>query len=246
MITNRAFILSLVAVSLLAGPAMAQQGFAANSFSAHPSRDGRCRGDTGLGDKDRSEKACLEQLTGIVTRQGESLRLTFQNGSSRVYEDRSAGCDQGESDDCVDYKISGYFAKHGLLLIQIGYYEGGESMLVRLGNGKETKMLVPPHYSPHENWLVSVCWSEGPAGCGNGIDIVPTVADQTAREWHYRLPDKEYALYEFVGWDGEDRVKLTVTFRDGENFKTLPASVDRIAGRWRLKLPKEYRRATRQ
>ena len=171
------------------------------------------------------------------------MRLTFQNGSGRVYASRSAGCDQGNSDDCISYELSGYFPKHGLLLIQIGYYEGVKWMLVRLDSGKETKMLVPPHYSPHEDWLVSVCWSEGPAGCGNGIDIVPTVANQAAREWHYRVPDNDYALYEFVGWHGEDRVKLAVTFRAGDNFKTQPAPVDRIAGRWQLKLPKEYRRA---
>jgi hypothetical protein len=247
MTVNWVFVLPLVIVSLLVGPAMAQRELSANSFTALPSQDGRCRGDTGRGDKDRSEEACLQQLTGVVTRQGDSLRVTFQDGSSRVYADRSAGCDQGESDDCVDYKISGYFPKHGLLLLMIGYYEGVEWMLVRLDRGKETKVRVPPHYSPRENWLVSVCWSEGPAGCGNGVDIVPTLGGQASSEWHYEVPDKEYALYEFVAWEGEDRVKLNVTFRDGGgNFKTLPASVDRIAGRWRLKLPKEYRKAVRR
>jgi hypothetical protein len=141
MITNCLFILSLVAVSLLAGSAKAQQEFPPHSFSAHPSQDGRCRGDTGQGDTDRSEKACLEQLIGIAARVGESLRLTFQNGNGRVYASRSAGCDQGNIDDCVSYKLSGYFPKHGLLLIMIGYYEGVEWMLVRLDRGKETKCM---------------------------------------------------------------------------------------------------------
>jgi hypothetical protein len=242
MTINRVLILFLVAISWLAGPAAAQDR-PPYAVSDHPSQDGRCRGDTGAADLDRSEKACLQQLTGIATRQGKALRLKFPNGG-RVYKNRSAGCEQGNNaDNCVEYQLTGYFARHGILLIQVGYYEGVEWMLVRLNGGKEVKIVAPPYYSPHEKWLASACWSEGPSGCGNGIDIVPTTTDQTTREWHYRVPDSDYALYEFVGWDGDDRVKLNVTFHangDSGALKTVPASVDRVGGAWQLKLPEEY------
>jgi len=239
-------VLSLLAASLLTGRAAAQD-FPPYAMSKHPSQDGRCRSDTGAADLDRSEKACLAQLTGIATRQGNALRLKLQNGKSRIYRNRTKGCEQGTSADCISYELTGYFAKHGLLLIQIGYYEGVEWMLVRLDNGRATKIVVPPYYSPHERWLASACWSEGPSGCENGIDIVPTISDETAREWHYRVPNGEYALYEFLGWDGDERVKLNVTFHIGGSgdLTTLPASVDRVDGVWQLKLPEEYTGATR-
>jgi hypothetical protein len=240
-------VLSLLAASLLAGRAAAQDA-PAYAMSKHPSQDGRCRGDTGAADLDRSEKACLAQLTGIATRQGNALRVKLQNGKSRVYQNRTEGCEQGTSADCIDYELTGYFAKHSLLLIQIGYYEGVEWMLVRLDNGKETKIVLPPFYSPHEKWLASACWSLGPSGCENGIDIVAAIPDQTAHEWHYRVPDDEDAFYEFVGWDGDERVKLNVTFNVGAtgDQKTLPASVDLLNGVWQLKLPEDYPGASRR
>ena len=231
----------LSAISLLADPASAQQEIPRYAFSAHPSQDGRCRGDTGHGDTDRSEKACLAELTGVATRDGDTLLLTFRNGRSKAYVNRLKECEQGE-EGCIEYKLTGYFPKHELALIKIGYYEGAEWMLVRLDDGKETTIVLPPHYSAHENWLVSVCSSDGPAGCENGIDIVPTRPDQTRGEWHCRVLPIDYTLYEFAGWDGDERVKLTVTFRVGSELKTFPASVDLIAGRWRLKLPKEHRK----
>ena len=73
MSMNSAFVLVFVAVALLAGPAAAQEN-PPYSFTAHPSQDGRCQGDTGIGDLDRSEKACLEQLTGIAAREGTEGR----------------------------------------------------------------------------------------------------------------------------------------------------------------------------
>jgi hypothetical protein len=116
-------------------------------------------------------------------------------------------------------------------------------MLVRLNSGQEAKIVAPPHYSPEEKWLAAACWSDAPSGCDNGIDIVPTIPDQTRREWHYRVPDAEYLMFEFAGWDGDDRVNLTVTFHVGGEageLKTMPASVERINGAWQLKLPSEY------
>jgi hypothetical protein len=240
MTPNSPFILAFIALALLATPAVARES-PGYSLTDHPSQDGRCRGDGGSGELDRSEKACLEQLSGIAMRQGATLHLTFQDGSSKVYANEREGC-ESTSGDCIEYKLTGYFPKHGLILIQIGYYEGAEWMLVRLDSGKETKIHEPPHYSPREKFLVSVCSSEGPSSCGNGIDIIATQPSKATRDWHYRPPDNSYELFEFVGWDGDARVKLTVTFRVGDDLKTQPASVDLIDGRWRLKMPKEYRR----
>ena len=186
----------------------------------------------------------MAQLAGIATRQSNTLRLKFRNGSSKAYKSRPDACDKG-SDGCIEYTLTGYFPKHGLLLIAIGYYEGAEWMLVRLDNGRETKIVAPPHYSPDEKWLASACWSDGPSGCENGIDIVPTVPDKTAREWHYRPPNDDYLLSEFVGWDGDSRVNLSMTFHghaqwQSDDMKTMPATVERTDGEWRLRLPREY------
>lgn len=199
-------------------------------------------GRTGVGDLDRSEKACLEQLAGIAAREGRTLRLTLGDGSGKVYADRREGCESGRG-DCVNYELTGYFPKHRMALVQIGYWEGVEWMLVRLDGGKEAKVVVPPHYSPQQKWLVAACSGDGPSGCDNGIDIVPTTPDRTGNEWHYRPPDNGYELFEFTGWDGDARVKLTVTFHVGKELKTFPASVDFIDGKWRLKMPRGISKA---
>jgi hypothetical protein len=246
MIFRRASILSLVVGCILTGPAAAQDvSFPPYAVTAHPSQDGRCQGDPGKADLDRSEKACLAQLASIATRKPDMLRLKFRNGSSKTYRDKPKECEGASAySNCVKYQLTGYFAKHGLLLIEIDYYEGVEWMLVRFDSGREAKIVAPPYYSPGENWLVSACWSDGPSSCENGIDLVPTTPDQTVRDWHYRPPNDDYLLSEFVGWDGESRVNLTVTFhpggQDSRDLKTMPASVELIDGAWQLKLPAEY------
>jgi hypothetical protein len=239
---NCAWVPGLLVTCLLAGPAAAED-FIPYSVTAHPSQDGRCRSDTGKADLDRAEKACLAELSGIATRQAKTLRLKLQNGGTKVYSDKSEGCDNGTG-ACTKYKLTGYFAKDGLLLIEIDHYEGADWRLVWLASGQESKIVAPPHYSPDGKWLAAACWSDGPSGCDNGIDILPTIPDQTRHEWHYRVPDAEYLMFEFVGWDGNDKVNLTATFHAGGEsgeLKTTPASVERINGPWQLKLPDEYR-----
>jgi hypothetical protein len=150
------------------------------SLSNHPSQDGRCKGDMGIGDLDRMEKVCLDQLPDVMKRHGDALHLRFRNGSTRIYNNKSTGCDTGNDSDCIKYQVVGYFPRHSLLLLEMGYYEGVRWRIVGIQTGEEINILAPPHYSPNEKWLVSVSASIGPAGGGNGIDIVPTMLDQKA------------------------------------------------------------------
>jgi hypothetical protein len=206
------------------------------ALTDHPSQDGRCAGDAGVGDMDRSEQACLLQLSGTVVRRGPELQIKFRNFRTTVFRDKSRACQKG-SDDCEKYKLTGYFPRHSFLLIEIDYNEGGQWMLVNLRTGTQTKIHAPPHYSPHENWLVSVCSSIGPSGCGNGMDIVATAPERTPAEWHHLIADNDEALYEFDAWDGDERVKLTVTPLTGSETRTLRAAVEYIDGTWQLKVP---------
>ncbi|HEY2526410.1 MAG TPA: hypothetical protein VGJ20_00455, partial [Xanthobacteraceae bacterium] len=50
------------------------------SLSDHPSQDGRCIGDNGAGDLDRSEQICLKQVGKLARRTGPELQLKFRNG----------------------------------------------------------------------------------------------------------------------------------------------------------------------
>ena len=207
------------------------------SLSDHPSQDGRCIGDKGVGDLDRSEQACLEQISELAQRVGPGLQLKFRNGLTRVYLNEDAKCRSAEAEGCVKYRLTGYFPKHDLILIEVGYWEGGNWLLVRADAGQASEIVAPPHYSPSERWLVSVASGPGPAGPPDGIDIVPATSDPSLKEWHYRVPDDGQWLYEFAGWNGDGRVKLLATSLEAP-LRHVPASVERRNGSWHLSEPK--------
>ncbi|MGJ4883626.1 hypothetical protein ACQR06_20605 [Bradyrhizobium sp. HKCCYLRH1065] len=238
------FVLLLVALATTIGPAAASADIP-YAMSEHPSQDGRCKGDTGKADLDRDEQACLAQLNDVVRRNGKSLEITFKDGSTRSYVTRLPDDLPGHEDDSVEYKLVSYFPEHELLLIEIGYWEGVQWMLLWLNRVIETKIHSPPHASPSRRWLFSVCSSEGPSGCGNGMEIVAAPFDLKLGGWSYLTPDDDYTFYEFDGWDGDDRVKLIATFKVGTEMKPFPASVERSNGRWQLKLPKQHRKPPR-
>ncbi|QIO32318.1 hypothetical protein [Bradyrhizobium sp. 1(2017)] len=207
------------------------------SFSDHPSQDGRCIGDNGLGDIDRSEKACLEQVGELAQRVGPGLQLNFRNGKTRIYLNEEAKCQSNEAEGCVKYQLTGYFPEHDLVLIEVDYWEGASWLLVRGKTGDATEIVAPPHYSPDRRWLASVASSIGPAGPPDGMDIVPSTPDPSSKEWHYRTPDDGQWFYEFTGWDGETRVKLLASSL-GLPQRTVSTSIEHRNGDWHLREPR--------
>ena len=120
----------------------------------------------------------------------------------------------------------------------MGYYEGGEWLLVSQLDGKEQQIVGPPGYSPGKKWLASANWNEGPGGdSNNGIDIVPADLNSNGPAFHYRPND--YELWQFVRWDGDDRLLLKVTYYEqngtARELVTLPAEVVLRYGEWQFK-----------
>ena len=207
------------------------------SLSDHPSQDGRCVGDNGVGDVDRSEKACLDQVGDLARRVGTGLQLNFRNGKTRIYLNEEAKCQSNGAEGCVKYQLTGYFPEHDLMLIEVDYWEGLSWLLVRATTGDATEIVAPPHYSPDRRWLASVASSIGPAGPPDGMDIVPSKSDASLKELHYRAPDDGKWLYEFIGWDGDTRVKLLASSLSVPQ-RSISTSIEYRNGDWHLREPR--------
>lgn len=207
------------------------------SFSDHPSQDGRCIGDQGVGEIDRSEKSCLSQVGELAQRVGPGLQLKLRNGKTRIYLNEEAKCQSEDADGCVKYQLTGYFPEHDLILIEVDYWEGASWLLVRADTGDGIAIVAPPHYSPDRRWLVSVASSVGPAGPPNGMDIVPSISNPSLKQWHYRTPDDGQWLYEFAGWEGNTRVKLLASSLS-EPRRRVSSSIERRNGEWHLREPR--------
>jgi hypothetical protein len=70
----------------------------------------------------------------------------------------------------------------------------------------------------------------------NAIVIFSTDSDPAVMEFRYPTPE-EYALYSFAGWDGEDRIKLSIYARIGDQSKDVDAAVTRTGAGWILDKP---------
>jgi hypothetical protein len=182
------------------------------------------------------EKQCILRAKPFALRRGGELRLIFGNGTTRAYRDiqSSKACEQGPYESCKRYVLYDFFPEHELFVVNIGYNESQEWRLVRQLDGREEAVVAPPRYSPSKKWLASVNWSDGDDG-NNGLDIVSSKFNAADRSFHYR--PKEYELWEFVSWDGDDRLSLSVTWRidDKSELVTWPAEVVRMNGEWQLK-----------
>ena len=210
-------------------------------------RDGACRHPALLTDKsgthyegDRfspaDEAVCIAITHSKASRRGGELHLSFDNGISKVYKDNQskAACEGGAYESCRKYVLYDYFPARGLLLLHLQFSESGQWFLINQRDGREEQIVAPPAYSPNRKWLASVYWTDGPDDGNNGLDIVR--ADFSANEpaFHYRPTD--YELWEFVGWDGDDRLLLKVTWRMANSpaLVTWPAEAVRQNGRWQL------------
>ncbi|WP_313754117.1 hypothetical protein [Bradyrhizobium sp. WYCCWR 12699] len=242
----------LTALALLLGACEASAEFLPGNpcpdgytcFSAEP-RDGVCKHpDVVLDDKlkvtrfendqfsPERERACIGQTTGAVVRGGAGLQLKLDNGKMKLFKDK-ADCERNP-DTCEIFSLYDYFPKDRLFLVHDQGYESDAWFLVSQRDGRQRRIVAPPGYSPSKRWLASVNAIDGPSDANNGFDILP--ADMNARgpAIHYR--PTEYENWEFVRWDGDERLLLNVTVHEdgGSAMLTHPAEVTLLNGRWVL------------
>jgi hypothetical protein len=183
-----------------------------------------------------SEDDCLRQLRGLARRDGDHLHLTLTNGTTRTFTTTTDTCEAGIYEKCLQYRLIGYYARHGHFLVDVAFLNhGGVTFLVSRRNGEHISLDGVPHFSPGGTRIAAVSASESADHGANSIEIWSTATHTPQSEWRYEVPDGEYSLYKFAGWDGDDRLKMTVATRIGEEFHdAVPVEAVRTPAGWRL------------
>ena len=123
-------------------------------------------------------------------------------------------------------------------MVDLTFDEGGRVMIVSGRTGQEFELSARPHYSPSGKWLVSVDGSEI-SDHTYDIAVLSSKADPARIEWKYTGPGGDtYELWSFVGWDGDDRIRLRAEVRVGNGeIKEYATTATSTSKGWVLRRP---------
>lgn len=186
------------------------------------------------------EAACIALTEGAVRRDGDKLVIRRANGEEIAFDSNPAACAADEAEACHVVSLHAYDAARGFALVEEGFYEAMAMNLIDLRTGAKLDLMARPEFSPSGDQLVSVI-----ADLMNDPDQEILVYDLKAEPFRrtfeakrgtaakFAKKNKDVALFEFAGWDGEDRVRLKIV--NDEQAQTGGAQLDRIKGKWTLK-----------
>lgn len=186
----------------------------------------------------RAEEKCLARLGGTVTRIGNVLEIKLKNGDSKTFLSNFEACEEGDAAHCIQYWLSAYLPKQRAVVLKIHAWESRAVALVNVDSGNETDLEDEPHLSPSGDRFAVVKGSES-EHVEKDVAIFAATSDPPVLEFAYSRPERTYALYSFVRWEGETRLKLKIYTRvngkrDPENFDTEAV---RTRTGWQLRGP---------
>jgi hypothetical protein len=219
----------VLAATFLAVPALAQQ--------REPVAAVHClRDESKSEDPAKAEQRCLERLAGLASRNGDELRLTLADGRINWFTDRRSACEQHQADNCALHRLVAYYPIQKLFVVERNAYESFDVIVVSGQAGTVTRMDAYPHLSPGGTRLVAAAAIEA-WDVEKHIAIYYVRKDGLKLEWSYSA--KDYELWEYVAWNGDEHIMLKVTLRTvdrsgTEVLATQSAAVRRTIVGWQL------------
>jgi hypothetical protein len=164
----------------------------------------------------------------------KTVVLTLRDGSevSIGSENDCLVEDEHQTADCATKTPLLYFARRGFFLFQVTYYEDGDFLLVSDRDGRETSLPAPPHFSPDGASFVAATGPGVPNYSSNAVEIWAVRGGTPARVFSLIPDDRDWG-YEFVTWQGPDRVALTYRFWQ-EGDAPRAAHAIRQGSRWSI------------
>jgi hypothetical protein len=186
----------------------------------------------------QAEEKCLSRLRGLVERIGNALEIKLQNGATKKFFSNFEACENAETERCLQYWMSAYLPKQRAVVLKIDAWESATAALVNVDSGNLTKLEEEPHLSPSGDRFAVVKATES-EDFENHIAIYSAMPDPPALEYAHRNEAGTYALYSFVRWDGDARIKLKVVRRanGAHDLKEFDTEVVRTKAGWQMRTP---------
>lgn len=189
----------------------------------------------------RLEPERLRAESGRVIRHDGELELWLSQGRKTFFHNDDARCLQGlipsREDGCVEFIFVGHPVER-FYLLRAHYLAGSDYRLVDRLTGLSTRVIAEPHFSPDGTRFVAVSAAEiyDPVG----IEMWAVGAGEPSLAWQHR--PAAYALYYFLGWEGNESVALEVATYVDHELERLPARLLLGADGWHLEGPAESSR----
>jgi hypothetical protein len=217
--------------------AAAWAGIGSLAQPAAPAAEVHCERDDNSGqDSMQAERACLARMEGLASRMDDELRLTLEGGSIKAFTDERNACERHDAERCLRYRLAAYYPKQGLFVVDQLAYESSRALVVSRRGGAAATVDVPPHLSPGGTRMVAAAAIEA-------WEVENELAIYSVRdgvlEWEWSYKARDYEQWEFVAWEGDERIRLNVTLWaiDANGAKVLterPAELHRTTSGWQL------------
>jgi hypothetical protein len=218
--------LALFGVGILAGFTLADAALA----QPWPTAPVRCTTE---------EAECLSKLDGLARRSGDTLTLRLENGRSKTLQGDKQACTDHDADKCLLYDLQAFLPAAHVYVVQWTTYEDRGADIVSAKTGQSVSLDTLPEFSPNGQAFVSVDPDEL-NGRHYDVAIWSVRRGVLKEELRYLAADSNpYELWEFLGWDGDDRIRLKVFINPGAG-ESLVRETDAVrTGRgWKLNRPK--------
>ena len=151
----------------------------------------------------KDEKGCIKQFPNVFLRKKNVLWLKLQNGKAKTFTN-----DNSDGDAYRKYSAAAFYPQWNVAIIEVGYYEGGDVLVVSTSTGSSVTPLAWPHFSPNGKEFASVTSCQA-YYCTDGVEIWSTAVDPPTRVYH-RDPEAD-RWYWFGGWGNDDQLNLWVS-----------------------------------
>jgi hypothetical protein len=232
--TSSAPLLTTIPSSTVQQDADSLQRFA-RTVQLPPSRAQQVRCD--------NEAKCLADLHDVASRKGDVLILRLDNGVTKTFRSNPKACYGDNTEKCNVTTLIGYMSPQHMFVLRGSVYELTRYGLVGGRNGQVVGLEGEPHLSPDGKRFVVVAVADEMNGWERDVAIFSESSFPPRLEWSYKTeaPPDVYAIYSFVGWDGNDRISLRVT----SGGREVETDVTLTAEGWKIRLPTgEYRAGT--
>jgi hypothetical protein len=216
---------TLVGAGLLATFALADMALA----QPWPSAPVRCT----------NEADCLANLEGLAWRTGDALTVRLEGGRIKMFQGDQQACTDHDADKCLSYELRAFLPAAHVYVVEWTTYEDRGGAVVSAKTGQSAVLGSLPEFSPKGQTFVSV---DNDELNGRDYDVAIFSAGRgvlTEVFRYHTAASDPYEFWEFLGWDGDDRIRLKVTINMGTGGAFLVRETDAVrTGRgWKLNRP---------